>query len=462
MAGPSHALAFLAALSGLVSLPGPARSQRFWSVLREGDLWWLQRDGKTSLSLGMGGLSTEGECCCGNVPPSSPRYCSPAGCLASTCAMVPEVPANELQWELATAQTVKSLGFNTAGSWSDTVWATKGLLPMSVPVLNMVVPYLAQANLSAHFPDWSNGHATLFPDVFGALFARTAREVAEHGVAPLVNNTDILGFFTDSELAWFANPVPNSTFILGEYLLLPSTAPGRIAAQQWLEKQYGGSVASLEASWNLTNCKSFDTLAEDCLPREWPLTERKGFGADVPLWEYQAARKYFQVTHDAIRATGSQHLILGVKFSGHFDEPVARAMAEYVDVASLDFYGDLQTAATDPRTLMHSMYSLSGLPIMIGEFSARATLDDDGTPCNAPSTCPPSGPGMPTFRTQQERSDYYYKYLSSVLGLPFGIGLHWFKWYDEPSLGRPKYGTCGENSNFGLMRSNRTMYKELA
>ena len=23
----------------------------------------------------------------------------------------------------------------------------------------------------------------------------------------------------------------------------------------------------------------------------------------------------------------------------------------------------------------------------------------------------------------------------------------WFKWYDEPSNGRPKYGSCGENSN---------------
>ena len=72
---------------------------------------------------------------------------------------------------------------------------------------------------------------------------------------------------------------------------------------------------------------------------------------------------------------------------------------------------------------------------------------------------------MPTLRTQQERSDYYHKYLASVLGLPFGIGVHvspasplciffrrlnlrqWFKWYDEPSNGRPKYGSCGENSN---------------
>ena len=112
------------------------------------------------------------------------------------------------------------------------------------------------------------------------------------------------------------------------------------------------------------------------------------------------------------------------------------------------------------------MYSMSGLPIIIGEFSARATLDDDGAPCSAPSTCPPPGPGMPTLRTQQERSDYYHKYLACVLGLPFGIGVHvsaaspsasssdaserlrqWFKWYDEPSNGRPKYGSCGENSN---------------
>ena len=60
---------------------------------------------------------------------------------------------------------------------------------MSVPVLNIVVPYMARANLSAHFPDWSGGHAILFPDVFSPLFAQTAREVAERGVAPLVNNT---------------------------------------------------------------------------------------------------------------------------------------------------------------------------------------------------------------------------------------------------------------------------------
>ena len=31
---------------------------------------------------------------------------------------------------------------------------------------------------------------------------------------------------------------------------------------------------------------------------------------------------------------------------------------------------------------------------------------------------------MPTLHTQQERSDYYHKYLASVLGLPFGIGVH--------------------------------------
>ena len=52
--------------------------------------------------------------------------------------------------------------------------------------------------------------------------------------------------------------------------------------------RYGGSVASFEASWNLTGCKSFNTIAEDCLPRDWRLGERKHFNGDVPLWEYQA------------------------------------------------------------------------------------------------------------------------------------------------------------------------------
>jgi len=105
---PSVALALLAALG----LP-TAGCQQFWSVLREGDIWWLQRDGQTTLSLGMGGLSTQGECCCGNVPATSPELCTPTECSASTCAFVPAVPPNVSQWELATAKTVTSLGFNS-------------------------------------------------------------------------------------------------------------------------------------------------------------------------------------------------------------------------------------------------------------------------------------------------------------------------------------------------------------
>ena len=99
------------------------------------------------------------------------------------------------------------------------------------------------------------------------------------------------------------------------------------------------------------------------------------------------------------------------------------------------------------------MYSLSGLPIIIGEFSARATLDDDGSPCSAPSTCPPPGPGMPTLRTQQERSEYYHKYLASVLGLPFGIGVHVSAASPSASSSDAPQSSFGSGSNGTMSRA---------
>ena len=135
------------------------------------------------------------------------------------------------------------------------------------------------------------------------------------------------------------------------------------------------------------------------------------------------------------------------------------------------------------------MYSLSGLPIIIGEFSARATADDDGAPCSAPRSdlvipflmkfdltrfnlshlwqhlpaartddadaAHAAGaerllPQVPGLRARPSFWDWCARKCSISLCVFFRSLRQlwqWFKWYDEPSNGRPKYGSCGENSN---------------
>jgi len=56
------------------------------------------------------------------------------------------------------------------------------------------------------------------------------------------------------------------------------------------------------------------------------------------------------------------------------------------------------------------------------------------------------GAGKPVA-TQQERADYFDKYVTGLARMPFMVGYHWFEYADEPAEGR----FDGENSNYGLV-----------
>ena len=79
----------------------------------------------------------------------------------------------------------------------------------------------------------------------------------------------------------------------------------------------------------------------------------------------------------------------------------------------------------------------TGKPVLLTEFSFKAA--DSGLPNT-------KGAGR-ALATQQDRADYFDRYVTGLARLAFVVGYHWFEYADEPAEGR----FDGENSNYGLV-----------
>jgi hypothetical protein len=102
-----------------------------------------------------------------------------------------------------------------------------------------------------------------------------------------------------------------------------------------------------------------------------------------------------------------------------------------------------------PRFLLETLHSLSGKPLIIGEFYMCARENRSG---NRNSL------GVyPLVSTQKERAVGFRNTVRSLLETPYVIGADWFQYYDEPTHGR----FDGENFNFGLVDIHDQPYEAL-
>jgi hypothetical protein len=133
---------------------------------------------------------------------------------------------------------------------------------------------------------------------------------------------------------------------------------------------------------------------------------------------------------------------LGCRFAGYAPTEVAEGMKNYVDIISYNNYDKLP-----PKDRLENLYQITKKPIMITEFSFKAT--DSGLPNT-------KGAGRPV-KTQQDRAENFAKYVKTLIALPFTVGYHWFEHTDEPAEGR----FDGENSNYGLVNIKDESWKIL-
>ncbi len=291
-------------------------------------------------------------------------------------------------WGAATLGRLRSWGFNTLGAFSDTA------------DLGSQMPYELQLTMASG-DDW-----------FSPSFVSGVDNVAATQVAPLANDPNLIGYFTDSELNW-GIPV-GSVDPLNAYLALPPGSPGLAVAQQYVGNPQG--------------------------------------------FVYALATRYFQVTTAAVRQYDPHHLILGIKAEGSEISPALLEAAQpYVDVFSIEDYslqpglaGDVQR--TWPQYLpvesnLANFEQYVKRPLMIGEYAFI-------TP--SPTT-PSTLPGVYlTSPTQQARAQDFENFISPLyLNSPWLVGDSWFQFVDEPQNGRPG---DGENDNFGMVDVNDQPY----
>jgi hypothetical protein len=369
---------------------------------RSGVWWFITPSGQLALSVGVNHVSYQGDAIHGTT--EHPYF-----------ENISKLYPNKDAWAQAELKRLRLWGFNTIGSWSD-------------PVLwSHAMPYTVILNIAARSgANWLKGIPV---DVYSPRFEATARKIAQDECAPRANDPDLMGYFSDNELRWGPDWRGKQN-MLAMYLNLPSNAPGRQHAIDFLKKKYSGEIQKLNQAWGV-HASSFAGVPSGA--------GTGAFRADNSEFLGMVAGRYFQVCARAIHKADPNHLYLGAKFAGTPPDPVLRA-SHSADVVSVDIY------RFDPRPIVKQIYRLAQRPVLVAEFAFRA--EDSGLPNTRGA-----GPKVPN---QAERARAYTNYVKWLESLPEAVGYHWFEWCDEPNEGR----FDGENSNYGLVNIHDQPYTQ--
>ena len=368
-----------AAANPPTAITGSFAATGFFHVAQasDGRWWFVDPSGKPFYSTGIDHVSISPDV---DVTTGKCPYCQAiAGVYPSTAA-----------WATATVAQLRSWGFNTMGDYSD----TSTFAPL--------MPYTVQLSMASG-NDW-----------FAPSFVTHADAVAASQVAPLADDPNLIGYYTDSELPWGPNE-DNSQSLLNQYLALPAGSPGYLEAQQYIGNPSGFTTA--------------------------------------------LATRYFSVTSTALHAYDPNHLNLGVKVESNDVPPeLLEVASQYVDVFSIDDYA-LQPgyAAIPVRTWNYlpveanfaNFEALVHKPLLIAEYSFRATTPT--TPNTVPSI-------LATYPDQATRAAAYTNYIGTMVQTaPWLVGDHWFEYVDEPQGGR----FDGENNDFGIVSTANVPYADM-
>ena len=329
-------------------------------------------------------------------------------------------------WEKATLARLKEWGFNLLGAGCDEDLRGRG---MGHTIYLDIGGRMAHAGgmkaIRANPGDVPCGG---FPNVFDSSWPETCARVAREMCTPHRNDSALVGYFIDNELAWWGD--------------------GRFDLECGLFDQ----VASLPAGHSARQAlDAFLSGRGEALPdvsRETKLAFLR-----------QAAERYFSVAAAAIRAADPNHLVMGCRFAGVNGAHAAvwEAAGRHCDVVTFNCYPwvdlDRNVALTEeerPDELLSSAIAQRAKwaqkPLLVTEWSFLAL--DSGLPCR-------HGAGQ-RFRTQKERTRAAAIAARTFLNSPAMVGDTFFMWVDEPYWGiRPE---LPEDGNYGLVDENDNPY----
>lgn len=343
--------------------------------------------------------------------------------------------ADEAAWADIAVVRLRQWGFHGLGAWRASS-ELQGRMP-ETPILGL------------GGVDWIDG---TIADVFADGWATAVQDKALQEVEGRVDDPLVIGWFLDNEMRWGVDWRGTEDLTELSWELGPDTAT-QDELLAFFRARYDDDFAAFAASWQV------DGLASDWAGLEQLASLPDGGEEDRRAWEEHYADRYFAVTSGSVRAVDPNHLLLGVRFiSQMIPSPVVRASGRHLDVVSVNRYeltegleDLLQNASPEfARTGddLEEFHLLSGRPILISEFGYRAM--DSGLPNSSP-------PIQLVLDTQTERAEHFAAFAHRHLAPPWGVGLHWFEWTDEPPGGR----FDGENSNWGLVSLEDEPYAEL-
>lgn len=330
------------------------------------------------------------------LPPEGPAWLRPGSHVSFYAANIMRRFGErwEEQWSEHILKRLRNWGFNTVANWSDRELAVNSGMPYVLPLYGWTTEKV--------FPFPYD-----FPDVFSEEFERNVDEAARRQVEPLKNDPNLIGWFVGNEPKWarpFGSLVPFADMVLND--------PDDSATKRKLQELLAANPEKVEE------------IKKDFL--------------------FTCGEKYFTTIREAIRRYDPNHLNLGIRFAGGADERWLR-MSGMFDVFSINIYSP--TLRPEPDAVAR-FAELSGLPVMIGEFTAAAP-----------------GRGLQGIfyyvhkvRDQAERGKAYRYYVEHAAADPNLIGTHWFQMVDDLPTGRP---SDQERLNYGFINVIDLPYGEL-
>lgn len=286
-------------------------------------------------------------------------------------------------WLVETVALLQDNGFNGTGSWSD----HEAIIELN-KTLDQPIAYAINLDFMGNYGSrrggthqqaghrgYPNNAIFAFDPEFEAFCDEHAQKLLKYKDDP-----NLYGYFSDNEMPFKFRAIDN-------YLGLPETDHGYLAAQAWLDEQ--GITAE-----EITN------------------EHRHQFMSVV-------ADKYFSTVAKAIKKYDPNHMYIGSRFysSEKDNQMFMQTVGQYVDAISINYYNKW----TPDSTQMANWAAWSGRPFIITEYYTKG--EDSGMGNK-------SGAGW-IVRTQADRGLFYQNYNLALLESKNCVGWHYFKYQDN-------------------------------
>ncbi len=314
------------------------------------------------------------------------------------------------EWMNQTNKLLKDTDFNVIGAWSEVELIQKYNAQNS----NTPIVYTTTLSFLGEFSKLNKKKGgekeNSLSLVFDPNFKIFCDEHAKKMVSLLATDKNLLGHFSDNELAFSNNLL--ETILAKE----DKTSPDVVATNLWL-----------------TNHK-VDVKAISKEQKETFL----GYVADI----------YYGVINNALKKYDPNHLYIGSRLhsSGKHVEAMLKAAERHLDIVSINYYGYWQPV----QKHLDEWATWCNKPFFITEFYTKA--EDSGMENK-------TGAGW-LVKTQFDRGIHYQNFCLELLKMPNCVGWHWFHYQDNDPTDLSA-DESNRDSNKGIVSYQYTPYLPL-